>query len=89
MPPKRAQQVFSHAKPIRGQDSSKYRQDPYGNKISLANYGNYNKRTGWEIDHIRPASRGGSNSMQNLQALSCDINRSKGNSLVKKSRHKN
>ncbi|WP_425272587.1 HNH endonuclease [Polycladidibacter hongkongensis] len=42
---------------------------------------------GWDLDHIKPKSRGGSDSTRNLQALNAPLNRSKGDSLVKKSRH--
>lgn len=40
-----------------------------------------------KIDHIRPVSRGGSDSVNNLQALNTSVNRSKGASLIKRSRH--
>lgn len=78
--------VWGLAKPIKGSDSTKYRQDPYGNKIS---YGGYGKSTsmGWQVDHIKPVSRNGSNDIRNLQALQSHVNMSKGDSLVKKSRH--
>jgi 5-methylcytosine-specific restriction endonuclease McrA len=79
--------VWSKAKPIRGEDPAKYRQDPYGNKIRKDSYGK-NTSQGWEVDHIKPSARGGSDSTQNLQALQTKVNREKGDSLVKKSRHK-
>ncbi len=41
----------------------------------------------WEIDHIKPSNRGGNDTTRNLQALNTSVNRSKGDSLVKRSRH--
>lgn len=79
--------VWEKAKPIKGQDPNKCRQDPYGNKILRDSYGK-NSATGWEIDHIKPSARGGSDNLRNLQALKTSVNREKADSLVKKSRHK-
>jgi 5-methylcytosine-specific restriction endonuclease McrA len=79
--------VWNKAKKIPGEDPNKYRQDPYGNKIRKDSYGK-NLAQGWEIDHIKPSARGGSDSLQNLQALQTKVNREKSDSLVKKSRHK-
>jgi 5-methylcytosine-specific restriction endonuclease McrA len=70
--------VWNLAKPVKGKDPDKVRQDPYGNKIQ------YGKG---DIDHIKPKSRGGSDNIRNLQLLSASVNRSKGNALVKASRH--
>ena len=78
--------IWNKAKPIRGEDPNKYRQDPYGNKLNKASYGK-NTKTGWEIDHIKPKAKGGSDATQNLQALQTKVNRDKSDSLVKKSRH--
>lgn len=78
--------VWELAKPVRGQDPSQVRQDPYGNHIRKEDFGT-NKKTGWEVDHIKPTARGGSDATRNLQALQTKVNRDKGDSLVKKSRH--
>ena len=77
---------WEKAKKIRGEDSDQYRQDPYGNKIRKNSYGK-DTEMGWEVDHIKPKARGGSDATQNLQALQTEVNREKGDSLVKKSRH--
>ena len=78
--------LWELAKPIRGMDSDIYRKDPYGNVMY---YNSYGKPTtmGWEIDHIKPHNRGGSDDIRNLQCLNTHLNRSKQDTLVKKSRH--
>ncbi len=78
--------VWELAKPIRGQDPDHFRQDPYGNRICYNSYGK-NTSMSWDIDHITPQNRGGSDNIRNLQALQSSTNRSKQDSLVKKSRH--
>jgi len=80
------EKAWKNAKPVRGEDPNNIRQDPYGNKISKASYGK-NTSTGWEVDHIKPKSLGGSDATRNLQALKTSVNREKSDSLVKKSRH--
>jgi 5-methylcytosine-specific restriction endonuclease McrA len=81
-----ATKVFNSAKPIKGKDEKLYRQDPYGNTMFKHSQGK-STSLGWDVDHIKPVSKGGGNSIGNLQALNSSVNRSKGNTLVKKSRH--
>lgn len=78
--------VWSKAATVRGKNPNLYRRDPYNNIMYKPSYGKASEM-GWEIDHIKPVSRGGSDSIYNLQALNTSINRSKGNSLVKRNRH--
>ena len=78
--------VFNKAGIIWGKDPSLYRKDPYGNTMYLHSYGKATNM-GWQIDHIKPQSKGGSHDIKNLQALNSSLNMSKGNSLKKKSRH--
>lgn len=78
--------AWNNAKSIRGKNSNTHRQDPYGNTMYKNSYGKISSM-GWEVDHIKPQSLGGSDATRNLQALNANVNRSKGNSLVKKSRH--
>lgn len=78
--------VWSKAATVKGKDPDLYRRDPYNNIMYRHSYGKASEM-GWEIDHIKPVSRGGSDSIYNLQALNTSVNRSKGNTLVKKSRH--
>lgn len=86
--PKKEQikKAWDKAKKIRGKDPDKYRKDPYGNVMYKPSYGK-SSGMGWELDHIKPKSKGGSNSSQNLQALNTSVNRSKGDDRRKKSRH--
>ncbi len=83
---KKAYTVWNKAKKIIGKDPKQYRQDPYGKKMCRSSYGK-DSLQGWQVDHITPKSRGGSNATRNLQALNTKINRQKSNSLVKRSRH--
>ncbi len=78
--------VWDKAKRVRGENPDVIRQDPYGNKIRKSSYGK-DSEMGWEIDHIKPSARGGSDSLRNKQALKTSVNREKGDSLVKRSRH--
>ena len=75
-------------KKIRGKDPDKYRQDPYGSHMYKPSYGK-SSEMGWEVDHIKPQSKGGSDATKNLQALNTSLNRSKSNDERKKSRHSN
>ena len=78
--------MWNCAETIKGKDPVKFRKDPYGNQLCFQSYGT-NGAQSWDIDHIKPQSRGGSDNIHNLQALQSSVNRSKGNTLVKKSRH--
>ncbi len=80
------EKAWNNAKTIRGKDPDIYRQDPYGNTMCKTSYGKASPM-GWDVDHIKPVSRGGSDTTRNQQALSASVNRSKGNTLVKRSRH--
>lgn len=78
--------VWKNAKKVRGEDPAMYRQDPYGNTMYKPSYGK-SSTMGWEVDHIKPASKGGSDATRNLQALNTSVNRGKGDDMRKKSRH--
>ncbi|WXU00284.1 MAG: hypothetical protein Ctma_0997 [Catillopecten margaritatus gill symbiont] len=78
--------IWDKAKRIRGKGPALYRQDPYGNTMYKPSHGK-SSEMGWDIDHIKPKSKGGSDATVNLQALNSSVNRAKGNSGVKKSRH--
>lgn len=78
--------AWGSAKTIRGKNPDTHRQDPYGNTMYKTSYGKATPM-GWEVDHIQPKSRGGSDATRNLQAMNTSVNRSKGDTLQKRSRH--
>lgn len=80
------EKAWENAKEVRGKNPDLYRNDPYGNLIYKPSHGK-SSDMGWDVDHIKPASRGGSDATKNLQALNASVNRSKGDTLQKKSRH--
>ncbi|MCX6291555.1 MAG: HNH endonuclease signature motif containing protein [Bacteroidetes bacterium] len=68
--------VWQNAKTVANYDANKFRQDVCGAWIGWDSYG---KETslGWEVDHILPVSKGGTDHTTNLRALNWQNNRSK------------
>ena len=74
------QAVWNKGKPINGRDSANYRLDACNAVMSRTEYGNTKSSVGWEIDHIKPVSKGGSDDLSNLQPLQWENNRHKSDS---------
>ena len=70
--------AWNKAKKIRGKNPDAWRKDSEGNTIRYGSYGT-RREYGWEVDHIKPLSKGGSNSLRNIQALHHKANRRKSN----------
>jgi len=70
--------VWNNAQVVPGINPSVRRKDKCGAWIDWNQYGiTTDNGTGWEIDHIKPVSKGGGDELSNLQALQWQNNRSK------------
>jgi 5-methylcytosine-specific restriction endonuclease McrA len=59
-------------------DPKIWRRDICGSNMKFTEYGNTDSQEGWEIDHIKPVSKGGMDDLANLEPLYWDDNRKKG-----------
>ncbi len=74
--------VWNGAPTVRGKDPELYRRDPYGKVVYWHSHGK-STTMGWQVDHIKPASKGGSDHPRNLQVMQSSKNMSLGNSDTK------
>ena len=70
--------VWKKASPIPDYDADVWRRDMCGSAIKYSDHGNTDSVYGWEIDHIKPTARGGTDDLSNLQPLQWENNRRKG-----------
>lgn len=72
------QQVWQKGTIVPGYDPEIWRKDFAGAWMNRTCYGRTDSKYGWEIDHLYPESRGGSNYLGNLNPLQWENNRRKG-----------
>lgn len=70
--------VWKKMEVAKGHNPKQYRKDQCGN---LIHYDSYGKRSeiGWQIDHMKPISKGGTDHLNNLIGMQWRENASKGN----------
>lgn len=70
--------VWDKGSKVRGKDPNLYRRDVAGNEMYKPSYGKATEM-GWEIDHSRPQSEGGTHHLNNLRPLNTSLNRGRNN----------
>ena len=74
--------VWEKGKKIVGVKTKSVKKDKFGEVIAKFHYGD-TIQYGWEIDHIKPVSKGGTDDLSNLQPLYWENNRHKENNYPK------
>lgn len=76
--------VWTKGAPAPGRNLAEFRLDSCGALIAFDSYGQAtNNGLGWEVDHIVPVSKGGSDHLDNLQPLQWQHNRAKSDDIGK------
>lgn len=69
----RIDQVWDKGEVIHGKNPDLYRMDKFGNVMYKHSYGKYTPM-GWNIDHSKPQSKGGTDHLNNLQPMNSRAN---------------
>ncbi len=77
--------AWEKARSIRGKNPDVWRKDPAGNTIRKPSYGTQGEY-GWELDHIKPKAKGGSDARKNIQPLHWEENREKSDKYSRRKR---
>lgn len=70
--------IWEKGQPAQGYSPDIWRYDICGTPMKYSEHGNIDSEHGWEINHIKPISKGGLSSLENLQPLQWENNRQKG-----------
>lgn len=73
--------VWRKADTVPGYNPEAVRRDRFGSLISWLKYGKTDCPTGWEVDHIFPLAKGGSDTMENMEPLQWENNRRKSDGI--------
>lgn len=73
--------VWDKGSKIRGKNPDLYRKDKFGNEMYKPSYGKSSDK-GWEIDHSKSQSKGGTDHLNNLQPMNTTANRQKGDKRI-------
>lgn len=76
--PATVQAVWDKGRSISGSDSKEWRADACSKTIQRSRWGETSSQNGWEVDHINPVAKGGTDDLSNLQPLQWSLNRDKG-----------
>lgn len=75
-PEERLNQIWEKGTPIKGKNPNLYRKDIFGNVMYKPSYGRMSKM-GWNVDHSKPQSKGGTDHLNNLQPMNSIANSKK------------
>jgi len=70
--------IWEKGEYIEGHPPEIWRRDKYGNIMNRQEFGNRKCEKGWEIDHIIPVSKGGTDNIHNLIPVNWKVNDEKG-----------